>query len=70
MESNFPEVLDARGGQGALEIKSPQNQSLLHSDVTNNPITPLYVNQRLLNTTVNKLNKLYLALCLSHGKLN
>ena len=29
----------------------------------------LYVNQRLLNTTVNKLNKLYMAICLSHGKL-
>ena len=33
MESNFPEVLDARGDQGAMEIKSPQNQGLLHSDV-------------------------------------
>ena len=33
MESTFPEILDARGDQGALEIKSPQNQGLLHSDV-------------------------------------
>ena len=33
MESKFPELLDARGDQGALEIKSPQNQGLLHSDV-------------------------------------
>ena len=33
MESNFPEVLDARGDQGAMEIKSPRNQGLLHSDV-------------------------------------
>ena len=33
MESNFYEVLDARGDQGVLEIKSPRNQGLLHSDV-------------------------------------
>ena len=33
MESNSPEVLDARGDQGALEIKSLRNQGLLHSDV-------------------------------------
>ena len=36
MESNFPEVLDARGDQGAMEIKSPRNQGLLHSDVDYN----------------------------------
>ena len=41
MESNFPEVLDARGDQGAMEIKSPRNQGLLHSDVDYNLI--LYV---------------------------
>ena len=33
MESKFPELLDARGDQGALEIKSPRNRGLLHSDV-------------------------------------
>ena len=33
MESNLSEVLDARGDQGAMEIKSPRNQGLLHSDV-------------------------------------
>ena len=33
MESNSPGVLDARGDQGALEIKSPRNQGLLHCDV-------------------------------------
>ena len=33
MESKFPEILDARGDQGALEIKSPRNRGLLHSDV-------------------------------------
>ena len=30
---NLSEVLDARGDQGAMEIKSPRNQGLLHSDV-------------------------------------
>ena len=33
MESNIFKVLDARGDQGAMEIKSPRNQGLLHSDV-------------------------------------
>ena len=33
MESKLPEILDARGDQGALEIKSPRNRALLHSDV-------------------------------------
>ena len=33
MESKFPEILDARGDQGALEIKSPRIRGLLHSDV-------------------------------------
>ena len=33
MESNIFGVLDARGDQGAMEIKSPRNQGLLHSDV-------------------------------------
>ena len=33
MESNLFGVLDARGDQGAMEIKSPRNQGLLHSDV-------------------------------------
>ena len=33
MELKFPEHLDAREDQSALEIKSPQNQGLLHSDV-------------------------------------
>ena len=36
MESKFPELLDARGDQGALEIKSPRNRGLLHSDVDYN----------------------------------
>ena len=33
MESNLSEVLDARGDQGAMEIKSPRNEGLLYSDV-------------------------------------
>ena len=33
MDSNFPQALDAREDQGALEIKSPRNRGLLHSDV-------------------------------------
>ena len=33
MESKLPEILDARGDQGALEIKSPWIRGLLHSDV-------------------------------------
>ena len=33
MESKFPELLDARGDQVAMEVKSPRNQGLLHSDV-------------------------------------
>ena len=33
MESKFPQLPDARGDQGALEIISPQNRGLLQSEV-------------------------------------